>query len=73
MTVMPAVVWLPAMSVAVTLIELLPPARGMAETVQLVVPEAVPLPPVAELPHVMLKRPTASNAEPLSETGLELA
>jgi hypothetical protein len=63
-TVMVSVEVFPAASLAVTVIGLLPTFSGILETLQEVVPEAVPLPPVSELLHVTWVTPTLSLAVP---------
>jgi len=65
-TVIESVAVLPALSVAVTVMELLPLERFIDETVQLVVPLAVPLLPVALFDHATLLTPLVlSDALPL--------
>ncbi len=61
---------LPAPSVAVTVMAFDPEASPMLVTLQLVVPEAVPLPDVAGFAHVTVARPEppVSEALPVSVT-----
>src|SRR4051812_25912262 len=65
--VMTSVAGLPAPSVAVTVIALGPEARPTPITDQLVVPEAVPEPPVAELAQLTLTRPERPASEAVPE------
>ena len=55
-------VW-PMVSVAVTVITLVPSRRGILPTLQEVVPLAMPEPPLS-LSHVTLLRPMSSDAVP---------
>src|ERR1041384_6535655 len=61
----------PTVSVAVTVMTLLPIARGMAPTVHEVVPVAEPLPPVAAFDQATEATPTLSDAVPESTIGVD--
>ena len=64
-TVIVSVAVLPALSLAVTVMVLSPFDRLMLEIVQLVVPLAVPLPPLLLLHVTLLTLPELSDAVPL--------
>jgi hypothetical protein len=61
----------PAASRAVTVMTLFPADSPTEATVQLVVPLALPDPPVAAFVHVTAVTPTASEAVPASATGVD--